>query len=492
MRRTRRCPDRHGPSLRGIGSRGSRSGRARRQRLTSSLLGRRSFLEPLEPRLLLNLDWGPEDPDTLGYVDGQVLLALRSDQEITDMDAFLAQQTWPDNLGSLMPDRFQVDYSYLTASGLQLTVGCLDLPDDVSERQVAAQLATFPQVEWAHPNFLFDATPEWIPNDPTLNDPANEYEKRWHLDKMSVFDAWDIRSDSSNIMIAVLDSQFDIEHEDLVANIWTNPRENPGNNIDDDNNGRVNDVHGWDFFDDDPDVSGPPLSSNDHGTVVAGVAAARIDNGVGSAGVAGTSPILPLRINDGKKASARALSNAIIYAHQMSLTDTIDHLVINVSQNLDKYLWQLKKEGVEESNSFETALDYAYEQEVLIVASAGNSGAENTSRQELGQILFVASTNKDDQLYVRVGGGSNYGWGVDLAAPGVNIYTITDRKATGTSYAAPNVAGVAALVWAQHPDWTRDKVVAQLMGTAIDIDNLPGNSRYQGGLGAGRVDALAH
>ena len=81
----------------------------------------------------------------------------------------------------------------------------------------------------------------------------------------------------------------------------------------------------------------PRLSSKDHGTVVAGVAAARIDNGVGSAGVAGTSPILPLRINDGKKASARAFSNAIIYAYQMSLTDPIDHLVINISQNLDKY-----------------------------------------------------------------------------------------------------------------------------------------------------------
>ncbi len=488
MHRTRRSR-RHPVFLfRGPGSRSSQINRCRAS--AASRLDRRSFFEPLEPRLLLNLDWGQEDPGDVNYVDGEVLVALRTQDPITDVNAFLSQQSWPDNLGELMRTGFQVDYRYASVVGTQLTVGCLDLPDGMSERQVAAQLATFPQVEWAHPNYLFDATPELIPNDPALNDPANDYAKRWHLEKMSVFDAWAIQSDSSNVMIAVLDSGIDIEQNDLAANVWTNNAEVPGNKVDDDHNGKIDDIHGWDFYGDDADVSSRlPSSGGDHGTAVAGIAAARMNNGIGSAGVAGTSPVLPVRINNNETVSARALSNAIVYAYNMSLSNPIDHLVINLSQNLDKYLRQLKKEGVEEQNSFVAALDYAYEQGVLIVASAGNQGAPNTPRQQFGQVLFVAATDQDDHLWTTKNGGSNYGWGIDLAAPGEAIYTITGQTVTGTSVAAPNVAGVAALVWAHNPDWTRDQVVAQLMGTAIDISNVPGNSRYGDGLGNGRVDA---
>ena len=421
--------------------------------------------------VLLSSDWElpPSDPNDLtsrDYVDGEVVLALRSQEEIGDLNAFVAERAWPTSLRQLVADRFTVDYRYTDSGGAQLAVGHLELPPDrsMSVPDWASQLAAQPNVAWAEPNYWYAIEDEYTPNDKVFDptwqryDPAN----RWHLDKMEVPAAWDIEKGSSRVLIAVLDKVY-INHEDLQGNL----------------------VAGHDFVDNDADPApGPKEKNPGHGTYVAGIAAARMDNGKGIAGVAGLSRVMPLRIR-----TAKQIGQALDFAVNAVKDDpNLDRLIVNMSFNTDKHIGDA---------AFVTALDRAYTADALIVNSAGNGGRDDigdpdTPRQSTGQMLLVAGTGRDDGKSYN----SNFGQGVDIAAPGLEMlgpgnppdgYSIPGKP--GTSSAAPCVAGVAALVWSEHPTWTRDQVVAQLLATADGIDTAPGNTRFTGGLGAGRVNA---
>ncbi len=340
-------------------------------------------------------------------------------------------------------------------------------------------LATYSDVVWTAPNAIFqgDAT-ELTPNDP-------QFGSQYHLSKMQLPTAWNTTTGSSSIVLAIADLGTAYNHPDLAANIWSNADEIAGNGIDDDANGFIDDIRGWDFTaaglgDNDPNPSG----SGNHGTHTAGIAAARTNNGVGVAGVAGGDGtagsgirIMPLRWDGSGSWTAARVANTFTYAADNGAK------IVSASYNFDGWA----------SNSVViAAFNYSYGQGVLHFNSAGNGNQLNPARQVFEQCLFVSSTDSNDVK----SSFSNYGVFADIAAPGSNVLATTCSSSgtvftygslSGTSMSTPNAAGVAALIWSAHPTWTREQVVAQLLGTADNIDSI--NPSFAGLLGTGRANA---
>ena len=350
----------------------------------------------------------------------------------------------------------------------EFTLVEITLISETDPLDAVASLSTLPYVIWAEPNHIYQFDPrEFTPNDPMY---ANQY---YHL-LMQSNQAWDTTTGTPNIVVAVTDDGVDIDHEDLASNIWVNPGEIAGNGLDDDANGYVDDVNGWDFMMQDNDPNPEAETSYAHGTHVAGIVAAQINNNRGGAGTAGNVTIMPLRwYGSNVPWTSRMIAEAFVYAVNNGAQ------IINTSYNMDSWVGD---------PTVTTAWQYVYDQGVLHFNSAGNDNALNPARQAFGQTLLVANTNALDQK----AGTSNYGRGIDISAPGELIISTIPNDAyfeiSGASLAAPNAAAVAALIWSAHPSWTRDQVAAQLLGTVDKIDAL--NPNFQGLLGAGRVNAF--
>ena len=327
------------------------------------------------------------------------------------------------------------------------------------------QVMGLPGVEWAAPNVsITSPVREYVPNDP-------QYSSQYHHPLMQNDLAWDITLGDTSIVLGITDDGVDLDHEDLKSNIWVNQGEVRGNGVDDDGNGYVDDVNGYDFVFDNNDPN--PNGSDDHGTHVAGIAAGDTDNGVGIAGTAGNCTIQPLQFYaSGQSWTAANIMEAFAYG-----ADNGAH-IISTSYNINGWV---------EDPVVNAAFDYIYDQGVLHFNSAGNGSELNPVRQKFHQTFLVVSTNSNDKK----SSFSNYGTGVDVCAPGDGVLStvLNDGYGTksGTSMAAPNAAGVAALIWSANPTWTRDQVAAQLFGTADDISAQ--NPGLEGLLGGGRVNA---
>jgi subtilisin family serine protease len=291
---------------------------------------------------------------------------------------------------------------------------------------------------------------------------------------MDLTDAWDITKGGQNFVIAVVDSGALLTHEDLVANLWTNPGETAGNGVDDDGNGLIDDIHGWDWFDDDND----PADEDGHGTPVAGIIGARGNNGAGVAGVNWRCRLMILRtIGPGGGFVSDAIS-AIEYAVDKGVR------VSNHSWTTQAFVQALYD-----------AIEAAQAADHLVVAAAGNDTTDidvnpaYPAAFDLGNVLSVSATNNLDEL----ADFSNFGEvSVDLAAPGVGIYSTRRTGAYfnfhGTSAASPNAAGVAALLTARNPGWTWQQVKDRLLDTARPVDALAGTCVTGGVINA--YDAL--
>jgi subtilisin-like proprotein convertase family protein len=351
-----------------------------------------------------------------------------------------------------------------------------DLAGGVRPADAVHALAARPGVAWSSPNYVYDLGGEFIPNDPLFG-------QQYAPPLIKAPAAWDTTTGSPGLIVAVADDGIALNHPDLAAGIWVNAKEIPGNGIDDDGNGFVDDVNGWDFVDDD----NAPLEENGdtHGTHVAGIIGARGNNGAGVAGLAGGGPngagvrVMPVRFVANGNGTGTAADAAAAFAYAVNNGAKI----INTSQSFDGFVGD---------PAVTAAVNFGYAQGVLFVNSAGNNNQLDPPRRAFTQVLFVAATGPDDVKTAF----SNYGTFVDVAAPGLNVLsTVWDnnntkydyRMISGTSMAAPTVAGVAALVWSAHPAWTRDQVAAQLVGTADRIDEF--NAGYAHWLGFGRVNA---
>ena len=291
-------------------------------------------------------------------------------------------------------------------------------------------------VRYVEPNYLYRLSD--LPDDALLPE-------QWQLVRLAPFGvrgAW-AASTGAGITVAVIDSGVDVGHPDLAPNLWTNPREVAGNGVDDDGNGHVDDVHGWNFVSDDGAVG----DDVGHGTAVAGVVAARGDNGIGVAGVAWRARVMALKVaNASGTATADRVAAAIRYAGDNGAR------IVNVSLN-----------GPDRSASIEEAIQAVQARGTIVVASAGNDGVDLSATPS-----YPASYPEDNVISVgSIGRGgavsrfSNRGTRVDLYAPGEGILS-TARDGDygvyrGTSMAAPHVAGTLALMESARPtaDLTR-------------------------------------
>lgn len=283
--------------------------------------------------------------------------------------------------------------------------------------------------------------------------------------------------DAGPVVVAVTDSGVDVRHPDLSGAVWTNPGEIGGNGLDDDANGYVDDVSGWDFVSDDPGVYDDPVL-DEHGTHVAGTIGASRDNRVGVAGVSPRVALMPLKFIGAEGGATSDAIRAIFYAADNGAR------VLNAS-------WG----GPEQSQSLRDAIAASG---TVFVAAAGNDGADNDidpdfpASYSLSNLISVAAVNNNGGL----AGFSNFGaTTVDLGAPGVDVLsTIPDSRyafLNGTSMAAPHVSGAAALVASVRPDLEPAQVVSLLLDTVRPLDSLTLRTRTGGMVDAAGAVAAA-
>jgi subtilisin family serine protease len=350
------------------------------------------------------------------------------------------------------------------------------LGQGVTTEQAIAAMQQNPRVRVVEPNYIVHAL--LAPADPL-------YPALWGLhntgqsggtpgDDIDAEHAWNIGTGSRAVKVAVIDTGVDYSHPDLAANIWTNPGEIPGNGIDDDHNGFVDDVHGWDFANDDND----PMDDVGHGTHVSGTIGALAENGIGVAGVNWQVTIIPVKFlgGDGSGTTADAIT-AIDYA------TLVGARVMNNSWGGGSY-----------SQLLLDAIDRAGTAGALFVAAAGNATNDNDNfpsypaTYAAPNIVSVAAIDRNDHL----ASFSNYGHAsVDLGAPGVSILSTlpTGKYGTfsGTSMATPHVTGVAALVLSVAPNLTVPLLKQRLLLSTVPIPSLAGITVTGGRLNAARA-----
>ncbi len=318
----------------------------------------------------------------------------------------------------------------------------VSVPAGESTAQVEAKLERDSRVEYVEPNYIVRAN--MVTNDPFIRDGS-----QWGTMQTRAPLAWGTNR-GAGALVAVIDSGITLSNPDLFGNVWRNAAEVPNNGLDDDGNGFVDDYHGADWIDGD----GNPNDEAGHGTHVAGTVAAVSDNGVGGAGVAPHATVLPLRFLD--RNGAGNVGDAIA-AIEYAVSKGVD--VINASWGGPAY-----------SAPLEAAIRLAGQHGVVFVAAAGNDGTNNDiapnypASMNLPTMISVAASERSDGL----AGFSNYGRNtVDVAAPGAEILSTLGNGFgyySGTSMAAPHVAGVAALLRAKD-----QSVSAESIGYAINI-----------------------
>ena len=335
-----------------------------------------------------------------------------------------------------------------------------------------------PAVEYAEPNYIYHTFA--IPDDARFGE-------QWALDQASDHDidateAWDIEKGNESTIIAIIDTGVQWDHPDLAANIWNNTDEIPNNGIDDDNNNFIDDVRGWDFVDnattidecidiDCENEDNNPMDGSGHGTHCAGIAAAVTGNGVGVAGVCPNCRIMPVRagfkVGDTGALKNDDIAEAIIYAAYNGAD------VISMSFG-----------GSEDASIIYDAVEYAYSKGVILVASAGNNyGDVKNYPAAYEKVISVSSTTSTDgKSYF-----SNYGYWVDVAAPGSDIlstYINNDYKTlSGTSMACPHVVGLVGLILSKKNSNFNQEEVRKIIKSSVEPIST---DKY---MGFGRINA---
>ena len=280
-----------------------------------------------------------------------------------------------------------------------------------------------------------------------------------------------------------MDTGIDYNHPDIAANVWTNKNEIPGNGTDDDHNGYVDDIRGWDFIGSSyltPQQSNDPIDHNGHGTHVAGTIAAVGNNGIGVIGVAWSAQVMAVKgLDDTGTGDESTLGPAIIYAANNGAD------VISAS-------WG----STESSQTIADAISYAYNMGAVIVVAAGNNSGDalNFYPAALWNVITVAASDPNDNL----ASFSNYGSKIDVTAPGVDILSLQANgtqlgpvvspgyiRLSGTSMATPHVSGLAALILSENPEYSNEELRQVLRSSATDV----GTPGYDLSFGYGRENA---
>jgi hypothetical protein len=306
--------------------------------------------------------------------------------------------------------------------------------------------------------------------------------KQYYLHNIDAFNGWAIQPNANGVVVAVIDDGVYINHPDLRQNIWTNTKEIVGNGKDDDHNGYVDDIYGWDFISNTAEMT----TRGSHGTMVAGIIGAVKNNSAGIAGIADGVKIMPLIACDDSGCPTDAVIKAIRYAADNGAN------IINLSlgtQGTTNY-----------TDKYNDAIKYAYNKGVVIVAAAGNGDSQGQVGQSTDQIpvspvcndnganmvLGVSGTDTADN-YIN---WANWGSCVDVVAPALSITStsVPDFSGAfydtedGTSFAAPMVAGLAALLKAKYPTISNTDIIAMIKRNAVQ------RTGYNNALGSGEID----
>jgi subtilisin family serine protease len=338
----------------------------------------------------------------------------------------------------------------------------IKLPQGKSVKQAISQLSKKdPRIVRVEPNYKVRINA--LPNDPLFgslwamrNTGQTGGTPYADIDATGV---WNITTGSDDVVVAVIDTGIDYTHPDLAANIWTNPGEIPGNGIDDDHNGFIDDIHGYDFVDNDGDA----MDEHSHGTHVAGTIGAVGNNGAGVTGINWRCKIMACRFLD--ENGSGSIADAI---------EAVNYAVANGAQVLSNS-WG----GGGYSAALAEAITNAKNNGVLFVAAAGNDSANSDasphypSCYNIDNVIAVAATDHRDSL----ASFSNYGaTTVHLAAPGVSILSTvlagSYASYSGTSMATPHVSGVAALLLANDPSMNIYELKSRLVWTGDPIESL--------------------
>jgi len=317
----------------------------------------------------------------------------------------------------------------------------MSLPKGENIEQFINDLMKDPDIEYAQPNYAYHSFA--IPSD-------NFYGYQWYLPKTNATLAWEkLPLNAPYVTVAVIDNGVDVNHQDLIGNILA------------DNYNAVQ-----------PGTPIEPLKTNGHGTHVAGIIGATINNGMGIAGISPKVKILPINVFTGGDAYEKDIANGIMYA--------VDHhaKVINLSLGSYSYGILLK-----------SAIDYAFDHGVVVVAAAGNNDTDLPAYPaSYSNVISVGATTETDGK----ASFSNYGSTVDIVAPGTNIWSTLPREGgiarygseSGTSMASPIVAGTSALLLAKNPNLTVDDVTNIILKSAKDLGTPGADNTF----GYGRVD----
>ena len=414
-------------------------------------------------------------PEGKQYVAGQIIVKVKEEANLGDLRAINRR-----NDARLKEEIPQTD------------VSVVDLPKDLPVKDAVKLYDKSPDVAYVQPDYVL--YPTATPRDPYYN-------RMYNLNNtgqtggtrdadIDAPQAWNVTTGRRATVVAVIDTGVDISHPDLRNNIWTNPgesgrdsrgRNKATNGKDDDHNGYVDDVHGWDFFHDNNSVYDRG-DGDDHGTHVAGTIAARGNNGIGVTGVNWHARIMPLKFIGGGYGTSSGAIKAIDYAINKG---------VKISNN--------SYGGAGYEPAMHDAIARANKAGLLFVAAAGNEGVNNDTKPDypssydLPNVISVAATGAKDGL----ASFSNYGAKtVDLAAPGVNILSTLPGGRygyySGTSMASPHVAGVAALIKSRHPAYGAGTIKAQILRYADRKSKLRGKVATAGRLNAWASLMQAH
>ena len=423
---------------------------------------------------------------------GQVELIVRPADDASDLQEALRDPAAKSaEYGALFENVRSVQSVFATSaakSSAAIPAFVVSVPDSSSWRALRERWERRSEVRYVQPNVVYqlDAAARSIADDPLADSLG-------HLDVIRAREAWSITTGDPSVRIGMIDTGVLLDHPDLAGQFWSNPDET-ANGRDDDGNGLVDDITGYDFVDRPEEVESgdyrerdadpsPDLKSpfSGHGTLVAGVMSAARDNDVGIAGVAPGAHLVPLRAfaGDGRGATDD-IAAAIVYAADLGLD------VVNLSFGRD-YAAPLLRE----------AIQYAVNRGTVVVASGGNNGGDDPHYpSDYPEVISVAWLNSDGTDIAFRG---EYGVGIDLGAPGTAIYTTIQPPAnseaqpaverfygrrSGSSVAAPMVTGAVALLRSIAPDLTPESVQSILTASAVDLREPGWDHRTA----AGRLD----
>lgn len=361
------------------------------------------------------------------------------------------------------------------------------IPTSTDVVKLSAELSQLPSVEYAEPVYI--CRPNAIPND-------EYYSRQYHLPLIAAEAAWDVAKGDSNVIIGIVDTGVDWEHPDLKDIIWTNEDE-VIDGIDNDENGKIDDIRGWDFVRGQAGSAAPgedgdiednnPMDFDGHGTHCSGLAAGVTNNEIGIASISWGCEVMALRIGYHDAEEDNGLGYSTWMAEAFTYATDNGASVVSLSFGNSGQVIQ-------------DAARYAHENGVVVVTSAGNGDSDETNGglNDLPFVVKVAATDRND---VR-SSYSQYGDWITVSAPGGNhspglwsTFFYPNREdphayanASGTSMASPLTAGLIGLVKSHFPEMTPAELIFQICETADNIDGQ--NPDYVGKLGAGRINAF--